>query len=90
MRSEWDSAKARANSAKHGVHVADAVISLEDELALTISDPDAQGEDRLISMGLDSYGRLLVTVFAMRADVIRVISSRKASKRERKHCEDFE
>lgn len=47
----------------------------------------SKGEDRLISMGLDSYGRLLVTVFAMRVDVIRIISSRKASKQERKRYE---
>ena len=87
MRYEWDSAKARANAAKHGVDFADAVIALEDELAITISDPDAQGEDRLISMGLDPHGRLLVTVFAIQADVIRIISSRKASKQERKRYE---
>jgi uncharacterized DUF497 family protein len=90
MRYEWDAAKARANAAKHGVHFADSVIALQDELALTISDPDAQGEDRFISMGLDAYGRLLVSVFAMRADVIRIISSRKASKRERARYEGIE
>jgi uncharacterized DUF497 family protein len=36
---EWDPSKSRANLAKHGIHLADAVAALEDDLALTRRDP---------------------------------------------------
>ena len=41
-RYEWDDRKARANLRKHGVDFADAIVALEDELALTI--PEDEGE----------------------------------------------
>jgi uncharacterized protein len=84
---EWDPAKAAANAKKHGVDFADAVIALEDDRALTIADPDSDDEDRFVSLGMDPAGRLLVTVFTMRNDSVRVISSRKASKAERNRYE---
>jgi len=57
---EWDPAKARANLSKHGVSFADAALALEDELALTIRDDQAEGEVRFVTMGVDPLGRLLV------------------------------
>ena len=87
MTYEWDPAKAAANAEKHGVDFADAVIALEDDRALTIADPDSDDEDRFVSLGMDPVGRLLVTVFTMRNDSVRVISSRKASKAERNRYE---
>ena len=86
---EWDPAKAAANVEKHGVSFADAVTALKDELALTIPDPDSVGEDRFVSVGMDATGQILVTVFTFRADVVRIISSRKASKGERKRYEEL-
>ncbi len=74
---------------KHGVTFADAVIALEDEFALTVSDPEAQGEDRFVSMGSDPAGRVLVTVYTHRGDVIRIISTRTASHGERKRYEEL-
>lgn len=88
MDYEWDSAKAQANLEKHGVDFADAVIALEDELALTLTDPDSVDEERLISLGMDAIGRLLVTVFTFRGDRIRIVSSRKASRSERRRYEE--
>jgi uncharacterized protein len=73
---------------KHSVEFADAVTALEDELALTISDPDSVGEDRLVSIGMDATGQILVTVFTLRENVVRSISSRRASKGERKRYEE--
>ena len=61
MEFEWDSAKSTANRLKQGVDFADAAIALEDEFALTQPDPDGEGEDRFVSLGLDPLGRLLVT-----------------------------
>jgi uncharacterized protein len=46
VRYEWDPAKAKANFAKHRVRFADAVTVLEDELALTMSDPFSEEEAR--------------------------------------------
>ena len=81
---EWDASKAAANLRKHGIDFADAVVALEDPLAVTMPDPDSNGEQRLVSIGADASGELLVTVFVMRRGAIRVISSRRATPRERR------
>jgi uncharacterized protein len=88
MDYEWDPTKAEANAGKHGVDFADAVIALSDEFAITISDPDSEDEDRFVSLGMDPSGRVLVTVFTHRGERIRIISSRKASKGERRQYEE--
>ena len=87
MDYEWDPAKAAANLRKHGVRFADAALSLEDPMGLTTADPDASGEERFIFVGADPSGRVLVTVFAPRARVTRIISSRRASRAERRTYE---
>jgi uncharacterized protein len=69
---------------KHGIDFADAVSVLEDYNAITIDDPAHGTEKRFLSIGMDAYGRLLVVVYTWRADVIRLISARKATKNERK------
>ena len=79
---EWDAREAAENLWKHGVDFADAVVALEDPLALTMLDPDSNGELRFVSMGRDPEGRLLVTVFTPRGQRIRVISSRRATPSE--------
>jgi uncharacterized DUF497 family protein len=56
MDVEWDPEKAASNLLKHGVDFADAVTALEDEAALTRADPDAPGEDRFVSLGMDAQG----------------------------------
>ena len=84
MRFDWDPAKANANRRVHGVSFAEAVTVLEDELALTREDPDAQGEQRFVTLGLSSFGNLLVVVYTYREpDTIRLISAWKANKRQR-------
>jgi hypothetical protein len=79
---EWDPAKARSNQEEHGVDFADAEGVLEDVRAITIEDNDAEGEQRFVTLGMDFLGRLLVVVFTYRGDAIRIISARKASRRE--------
>ena len=88
MNFEWDPDKARSNRLKHGVDFADAVTALEDDRALTRSDPDAEGEDRFVSLGMDARGRLLITVFTHRGQQVRIISSRLATRAERRVYED--
>jgi uncharacterized DUF497 family protein len=80
-------AKAAANLKKHGVSFADAEGVLEDPLAITVEDPDAEGEQRFIAIGLGSAGDLLVLVYTERNGDCRLISARPASRKERKHYE---
>lgn len=88
MRIEWDPAKARLNSRKHGVAFADAVASLEDEGAITIRDPFPHEEERWITLGLDALGRVLVVVYTWRGENLRLISARKATPRERRRYKE--
>ena len=88
MKYEWDPAKAASNRNKHGVDFADAVGVFEDDLAITIEDQDAEGERRFITIGMDFTLKILVVVYTSRvADVIRIISARKATKTERQTYE---
>ena len=80
---EWDEQKALTNRRKHGVDFADAVSVLEDAFALTIEDDEVGEEGRFVTIGTDSLGRVLVVVYAWRGERIRLISARKASRRER-------
>ena len=84
---EWDADKAAANLRKHGVDFADAVPALEDDLALTMRDPDSDYEERFITLGHDPYGRLLVVVYTWRGERLRPISARKATGKERRRYE---
>jgi uncharacterized DUF497 family protein len=85
---EWDPRKARANLTKHRVDFADAALVLEDPLALTRPDPDARGEERFVTLGEDPGGWLLVVVWTSRGELIRLISARRATARERRHYEE--
>jgi len=84
---EWDPEKASENLAKHRVSFADAVAVLEDEMALTMNDEDEQ-EGRYVTMGTDAIGRVLVVVYTWRDEEIRMISARKANRRERAEYEN--
>lgn len=89
MRYEWDPDKAEANLKAHGVDFADAVSVLEDEFALTREDPDAEGEQRFVTLGADAAGHLLVVVYTYRGpDVTRLISAWKANKTQRTQYEN--
>jgi uncharacterized DUF497 family protein len=80
---EWDPAKAQENMRVHGINLAVAV-GVFDSPYLTMEDPDAEGEQRLMALGLDGLGRLLVVVYTYREDKIRLISARKATRKEEK------
>ena len=82
MDIEFDPAKARSNLRKHGVAFSHAEQALRDDYAHTIEDPDAQGEQRFITMGMDSLGQVLIVVHTPRAERTRLISARKASRGE--------
>ena len=85
---EWDSRKARSNLAKHGVGFQEASTIFGDPLSLTIPDPEhSLSEGRYITVGRAFSGKLLVVVHTERGDNIRIISARRASRRERKFYE---
>jgi uncharacterized DUF497 family protein len=54
---EFDPAKAKANLRKHGVSFAHAEQVLRDPRGITIEDPDASGEQRFLTIGMDALGR---------------------------------
>ncbi|MBI2509179.1 MAG: BrnT family toxin [Betaproteobacteria bacterium] len=87
MRFQHDPAKAAENLKKHGVSFSDAEGVLYDPLALTVEDPDAEGEQRFISIGLGSAGELLLVVYTERAGAYRLISARRPTKKERRQYE---
>lgn len=83
MEYEWDPAKARENIKIHGIDFADAV-QVFDNPHIPREDPDAEGEQRFVTIGMDDLGRFLVVVYTYRPGKIRLISARKASKKEGK------
>jgi uncharacterized DUF497 family protein len=84
---QWNRDKATANLRKHGIDFADAVSVFSDDLALTIPD-ERFDEERFVTIGLDGFGRILVVVYTLRGEAIRVISARKASRQERQQYEE--
>jgi uncharacterized protein len=87
MTYQWDPNKAKSNQKKHGVRFADAVSVFEDENAITIED-EHETESRFITIGRDILLRILVVVYTFRGHIIRIISARKATVRERKIYEE--
>jgi uncharacterized DUF497 family protein len=67
---------------KHDVEFADAVGVFEDPNAITIEDLYAEREQRFLSMGMDVLGRIIVVAYTYRGEDVRLISARKASKKE--------
>jgi uncharacterized DUF497 family protein len=85
---EWDVAKARANSRKHGVAFREAMTAFGDENSITIADPEHSiEEERSVLIGISQLGRVLVVSFTERQWRIRIISARLATRRERRQYE---
>jgi uncharacterized DUF497 family protein len=79
---EFDPVKAKANLRKHGVDFSHAEQALRDPGGVTIEDPDAKGEQRFVTLGMDALGRILVVIHTPRGNRVRTISARKASRGE--------
>lgn len=85
---EWDQQKAKANLKKHGVSFEEAQSVFYDEFAIQFFDADsAHLEERFLMLGLSNDSHILLVCHCERqqGDVIRIISARKATARERKH-----
>ena len=85
----WDPAKAWTNRAKHGITFEEAATVFADPLSLTVPDEAhaRPGEDRFATIGTSHRGRLLVVIHSDAADSVRIISARRATRRERRDYE---
>jgi len=84
---DWDERKNSANQKKHGVSFEEAQSVFFDEAAIEYDDPEhSRDEDRFILIGRSYQLRMLVVCHCFRqsASVIRIISARKATRRERR------
>lgn len=95
MRFEWDDAKNATNQGKHAVSFEETRTVFFDDAAILYEDPDhGEGEERrFLLVGLSASLRLLVVVHCVRTveedvEVIRIISVRAATKRERRACSE--
>ena len=88
---EWDPEKDVSNRQKHRVSFQEAKTAFTDEYARLIADPDhADEEDRFILLGTSIHSRLLVVCHCVRSEeTIRIISARRADKRERRVYEGY-
>ncbi len=88
IKFEWDSGKAKSNLKKHGVSFEEARSVFSDEFAIQFYDDDSSQleEDRFLLLRQSVSSRVLLVCHCERegGDVIRIISARKATTRERK------
>lgn len=83
---DWDPRKDAANRKKHKVSFQEARTAFTDEFGRLMADPDhSDEEDRFLLLGTSIHSRLLVVCHCIRdGETIRIISARKADKREQK------
>ncbi len=84
MNVTWDEAKNLSNQKKHGVSFEEAeTVFYDDEALLKYDENHSQDEERFVMMGMSEASRVLVVCHCYRmGDVLRLISARKATKRE--------
>lgn len=89
MHLEWDFAKAAKNLVEHRVSFEEASSVFYDPLAATGADLEHSGsEERMVTFGVSSAGRLLVVSHVERGEAIRIISARVATRSERRIYEE--
>jgi uncharacterized protein len=88
MQIEFDPKKAAANPLNHeGVTFDEANPVMLDPYALTKEDDDAKNEQCFVTLGMGAKGRILVVVWTLRGETIRLISAWKANQPQRRHYE---
>ncbi len=89
MQFEWDIIKADNNIRKHGVSFDEAETVFYDDFAAIFDDElHSRTEIRELLFGNSNKNRLLIVSYTERNGFIRIISARKASKKERKQYEE--
>jgi len=90
---QWDPTKAKRNWRKHGIRFQDAAELFLDPLAISVLDLEhSDTEERWVTVGRDRRGHVLVLTHTFREQPmgewkVRIISARKATKREAKQYE---
>ena len=86
---EWHEEKAKENFKKHKINFEEAKKVFNDPLLMTYPDPEhSENEQRYLSIGSSSRGRVLVAIHTEREANIRIISCRKATTNERRVYEE--
>ena len=89
MKFSWDPKKAAINLEKHGVSFEEARTVFQDDCFIAFADPDHSiDERRFIILGMSVSNKLLVVSYTERSGRIRIISTREATRRERKYYEE--
>ena len=88
---EWDPTKNASNLMKHGISFEEAVSVFSDDFARLIADPEhLEQEERFILLGESIESNLLIVCHCIRdEETVRIISARKADKKERRTYERF-
>ena len=87
----WDAAKASANYRKHGIRFEEAALVFDDPFALSVQDRVERGEQRWQTIGLVGGMILLLVAHTVKVgdvEEIRIVSARRADRKERKRYED--
>lgn len=85
LQFDWDPAKAAANVRKHGVSLEEARSVFHDEFAVQFYDePHSWDEERFLLLGMSNVAQRLLVCHCERdgGGVVRIISARKATKKE--------
>jgi uncharacterized DUF497 family protein len=86
---EWDPRKAAANLAKHKVSFEEAATVFGDPLGRIVADPRHSAlEERLVLLGISKERRLLAVMYIERAESVRIISARRATRPEKRDYEE--
>ena len=88
MKFQFDPAKATSNVKKHKVSFADAEGVFYDPLAIHREDPYSKDEERFVAVGLGNASQILVVVYTFREEEIRLVSARRATRREVKEYDN--
>jgi len=83
MRIEWDQGKNEANFQKHGLWLDDAWAVFEGPMTIRVDDRKSYGETRYAALGC-LENTIVFLVYTIRDDAVRMISMRRANRRERK------
>lgn len=91
MQFEWDRTKAAANVRKHRVSFHEAATVLEDPLSTTFPDEIHSDEEaRFLTIGASTAGHVLVVAHTEQDDRVRIMTARRATRREREFYEQGE
>jgi uncharacterized protein len=85
---DWDEAKNRRNLRKHGLDFETASLVFEDPHAIAVMERIIDGEERWQTVGIAGGVTLVLVAHTLNDELIRIISARKATPRERKSYEE--